>query len=167
MGFNGAPFNTIRQAVFYMELAASGAGEFTAAVTGSMGLRLDIEGQSDAVASFIRMLSTGEVDFETFSQLDIPAIRIQYTAAGFDGAGEMELSPGTYEAFTFLAGLAPGDTLEIDTEKFQIVKNGQPVLEGYEGKFVDILPGLASIIYKDDVSRRTLQLTVQFVERYL
>ena len=165
--FNSAPFNTFRPALH--EISINSVGDGRSAVIANVSAVIDLEASgsslTEAMAGF---LLDAEISAAGKSKTDIFVIAYSMSASSFVGIDRSDLDASVYLLFT-LDGLTlnPGDSIEINTCDYTVKLNGTIIYSGYSGKFFNIQPGKAEIVYEDTAGNRNVEMLMQYTEKYL
>ena len=160
--FNSAPFNTFRPALH--EISINSVGDGRSAVIANVSAVIDLEASgsslTEAMAGF---LLDAEISAAGKSKTDIFVIAYRMSASSFVGIGRSDLDASVYLLFT-LDGLTlnPGDSID-----YTVKLNGTIIYSGYSGKFFNIQPGKAEIVYEDTAGNRNVEMLMQYTEKYL
>lgn len=93
---------------------------------------------------------------------------ITYTVNSATGSGDYLLISDDntgQEMLLYGLGLATGDELVINSETHEVLLNGEKV--DYNGTFLELEPGMASITITDGFSTRNVDIHIEYYKRYL
>ena len=95
---------------------------------------------------------------------------VEKRAAAFSGAcSAASASAGKIQRFIFTGTLPSGSILEIDSDRYTVKLNGEPVLTGYTGKFPALHPGRNEFFFSgvNEGYRKYLPVTIVYNPKYL
>lgn len=114
-----------------------------------------------------RRLLLSAASFSGSASLYAAAVRSRLAALAADLSTELSIEVQAWETLTLPVDLPSGKKLEINSETFDVLLDGQSILSQYTGEFPSIYPGIVELEYTDGSNSRKMRISVEFTEQFL